>query len=174
MILIGHSMGGLLAKMMVQSSGTAVWDRVARRPFGQLVGPSSARDLLREVVFFERLLEMRRVVFIATPHRGSRLSESPIGLLGERFTTLTGEARKDGVVPYRSAHLDGVASETFVVGGHLCQNHLDVIKEVRNPGGTSGGCGRGETDATVNTTSGPIPARGPRCPVADRLCDAPA
>ena len=37
----------------------------------------------------------------------------------------------DGLVPYDSAHLDGVASEVLVSSGHLCQGHPAVIAEVR-------------------------------------------
>ena len=45
-ILVGHSMGGLLCKMMVQDSGSKLWDLMARRPFERLAGPTDARDLL--------------------------------------------------------------------------------------------------------------------------------
>ena len=37
----------------------------------------------------------------------------------------------DGMVPYDSAHLDGVASELLVSSGHLCQDKPAVIREVR-------------------------------------------
>jgi hypothetical protein len=37
----------------------------------------------------------------------------------------------DGLVPYESAHLDGVATESLVSSGHLCQDHPAVIREVR-------------------------------------------
>ncbi|MBV8236721.1 MAG: hypothetical protein JO075_13565, partial [Acidimicrobiia bacterium] len=37
----------------------------------------------------------------------------------------------DGLVPYESAHLDGVASELLVSSGHLCQDRPAVIGEVR-------------------------------------------
>ena len=37
----------------------------------------------------------------------------------------------DGLVPYESAHLDGVVSESLVSSGHLCQDHPAVIGEVR-------------------------------------------
>jgi hypothetical protein len=37
----------------------------------------------------------------------------------------------DGLVPYDSAHLDGVASEVLVSSGHLCQSHPAVLLAVR-------------------------------------------
>ena len=40
-------------------------------------------------------------------------------------------APTDGLVTFDSAHVDGVASEKVVASGHLCQDHPDVIAEVR-------------------------------------------
>ena len=42
-----------------------------------------------------------------------------------------GTGGSDGLVAYESAHLEGVASESFVSSGHLCQDHPAVIREVR-------------------------------------------
>ena len=41
------------------------------------------------------------------------------------------EDRTDGLVTYDSAHVAGVVSEKIVTTGHLCQDHPDVIAEVR-------------------------------------------
>ena len=38
MVLVGHSMGGLLAKMMVQESGSRLWRIISDRPVDQLEG----------------------------------------------------------------------------------------------------------------------------------------
>ena len=38
---------------------------------------------------------------------------------------------EDGVVTYKSAHLEGVASEKIVRSGHSTQGHPDTILEVR-------------------------------------------
>src|SRR5262249_62084154 len=39
MVVVGHSLGGILAKMMVQDSGTRPWQTVGARPIGQIGGP---------------------------------------------------------------------------------------------------------------------------------------
>ena len=85
MILIGHSMGGLLAKMMAQDSRSYLWELRSPQPFEQLVGPPEDRDLLRQVVFFESQPEVRRLIFIATPHRGSRLDRGFVHGVGARL-----------------------------------------------------------------------------------------
>jgi hypothetical protein len=41
------------------------------------------------------------------------------------------ETGNDGVVEYRSAHIDGVESELVVHSGHSAQDHPDTIEEVR-------------------------------------------
>ncbi len=79
LVLVGHSMGGLHAKLQVVDSGTAVWDAIARRPFEQLTIPPEHRDYVRNAFFFEPLPFIKRVVFIATPHDGSGLASRGIG-----------------------------------------------------------------------------------------------
>ena len=75
-------MGGLLAKMMVQDSGTRLWRLVSDRPFEELAGDPEDRDLFRRALFFSPAPEVRRVVFIATPHRGSRVDRGRLQRLG--------------------------------------------------------------------------------------------
>ena len=71
MVLIGHSQGGLLAKMQAIHSGDRIWNAVSRRPFAEVRVSDETRDLLRRGLFVEPLPEVSRIVFIATPHRGS-------------------------------------------------------------------------------------------------------
>jgi hypothetical protein len=71
MVLIGHSQGGLLAKMQVINSGDRIWDMVSKKPLDQLTLSDKTRDLLRRAMFVEPLPEVSRVVFICTPQRGS-------------------------------------------------------------------------------------------------------
>jgi len=88
MVVIGHSQGGLLAKALVVDTGDRVWDAVAYKPFDEVNLSPERRDLLRRTLFIKPLPYVRRVVFIATPHRGSYLTEYPITELLGRFLTL--------------------------------------------------------------------------------------
>jgi pimeloyl-ACP methyl ester carboxylesterase len=85
MVLVGHSMGGLLAQMMIQEGGTRFWNALAERPFDQLKGEPEDRDLLRRALFFHPRPEVRRVIFIATPHRGCRFDRGRLQRLGARL-----------------------------------------------------------------------------------------
>ena len=82
MVIVGHSMGGLLTKMMVQDTGTRLWQLMTDRPIDQLAGEPNDRELFRRALIYKPRPEVRRVVFIATPHRGSRVDTGRIGPYG--------------------------------------------------------------------------------------------
>jgi pimeloyl-ACP methyl ester carboxylesterase len=88
MVLIGHSQGGLLAKMLVIDSGSRLWDAFSSKPLDQFRVSESTRDLLRQALFVRPLPAVRRVIFIATPQHGSYVAGSWIGQLAARFVTL--------------------------------------------------------------------------------------
>ena len=88
-VLVGHSMGGLLAKMLVVDSGTRLWSEVSARPFEQLAGDAGDRMLLADALLIKPVPEVRSVVFVATPHRGSRLCQGWLQGLGSRLVRPT-------------------------------------------------------------------------------------
>ena len=79
MVLVGHSMGGLHAKLQVVEPGTALWDAIACRPFEEISMRPEIRKALGPGYFFHPRPFVKRVVFIATPHRGSTLATLGIG-----------------------------------------------------------------------------------------------
>jgi len=81
LVLVGHSMGGLHAKMQVVSSGDRLWNAVATVPFEQVRLRPEFRRLVRPFYFFEPLPFVSRVVCIATPHRGSLIASLGVGRL---------------------------------------------------------------------------------------------
>jgi pimeloyl-ACP methyl ester carboxylesterase len=85
MVVVGHSLGGILAKMMVQSSGSCLWETVCERPIDQVAGPTEDRRLMQQVFCYEPVPEVRRIVFITTPHRGSPLASGFLRGLGTQL-----------------------------------------------------------------------------------------
>jgi pimeloyl-ACP methyl ester carboxylesterase len=74
MVVIGHSQGGLLAKLTAVDSGEAFWGTVSRKPFSEMDFTDEQREILARSIFFTPLPFVKRVVFIATPHGGSYLT----------------------------------------------------------------------------------------------------
>ena len=93
MVIVGHSMGGLLTKMMVQDSGTRLWQLISERPVDELAGEPNDRELFRRALIYKPRPEVRRVVFIATPHRGSRVDRGGLGHMGSRLIRLADPLR---------------------------------------------------------------------------------
>ena len=81
MVLVGHSMGGLHAKLQVVDPGDALWNAICTVPFDQLRLRPKVRTFLQQGYFFEPVPFVNRVVFIATPHQGSILASLGVGRL---------------------------------------------------------------------------------------------
>jgi len=88
MVVIGHSQGGLLAKLTSIDSGDRFWRSTYRIPLDRLVMPQRTRALIRNMTFIEPLPFVRRVIFIATPQHGSYFAGNPISHWIARFVTL--------------------------------------------------------------------------------------
>jgi pimeloyl-ACP methyl ester carboxylesterase len=195
MVLIGHSMGGVIGRLLVSSSGETLWQSLTadRRLDGER--GQRIRERLSPLLHFEPLPEVDRAIFIAAPHRGTPVAEGRLGrLVGKlirlpvtlvqrfgdvlqdlagqdskgshvvptgidnlrdtdpfilasenlpisprvRYNTIIGKdddlpllESSDGVVPYRSAHLDGAESEKVIQSWHSVQETPQAILEIR-------------------------------------------
>ena len=85
MVLIGHSMGGLVSRLLTIPGGDDFWDLVSNRPLRELKVQDDTRKELQQVFYFEELPLVKRVIFLGTPHKGSRLSPSPLGRLAVKL-----------------------------------------------------------------------------------------
>jgi len=74
MVLVGHSMGGLLSRLQTIDSRDDFWRIVSDEPFHQIKAGPKVRQQLEESFFFQPNSSVRRVVTIGTPHRGSEFS----------------------------------------------------------------------------------------------------
>lgn len=205
MVLIGHSMGGVIGRLLVSSSGERLWNSLLQDY--RLEGERGARvrATLSPLLHFSPMPQIDRAIFIAAPHRGTPLAEGglgrfvgsmvrlPIALLDRfgdvlqdladseqngqggpprrkgrllpptsidnlrdtdpfvratmdlpispqvRYHTIVGREKPqipladsdDGLVPYRSAHLDGAVSELVLTSWHSVQETPQAILEIR-------------------------------------------
>ena len=81
LVLVGHSMGGLHAKLQVVEAKDRVWDAVATVPFEQIRMPEQMRRIVKPAYFFHPLPFVNRIVCIATPHKGSAFASLGVGRL---------------------------------------------------------------------------------------------
>jgi pimeloyl-ACP methyl ester carboxylesterase len=199
-VVVGHSMGGVLARLMVSSSGDQVESAFIED--AALEGAPLDRVIAEfgPYLAFEPMPEVTRAVFIAAPHRGTPFANRPLSrwaaslvlLPYDVLDTLTDinrslaaigadqpgsvslrvpnsienlsdrslflrladtmpistnveyhsiianntphrplENSNDGVVPFRSAHLPGAASETVIESWHSVQETPEAILELR-------------------------------------------
>jgi len=70
-VVVGHSQGGLLAKLTVTRTDDKLWRLVSDKNLEDLQISEDLRAQLRRAVFVEPVPCVKRVVFVATPHRGS-------------------------------------------------------------------------------------------------------
>ncbi len=88
MVLVGHSMGGLLARLQTVESRDHFWRVISDVPFELTRTTPSERAHLEKIFFFHPNPSVSRVIFIGTPHRGSRASNLTTQWILERLIRL--------------------------------------------------------------------------------------
>ena len=82
MVIVGHSMGGLLAKLQVTSSHDVLWRSFAFRPFESLkMSPPIAQEL-RSAFFFQSSRSVSKVLFMEPHTKDLQLANRCIGRIG--------------------------------------------------------------------------------------------
>jgi len=135
-VLIGHSMGGLLARLQVTSSGEMLWYAVFKDSPEELEVSPRDREFVREILIFEPLPFVERVIFCSTPHRGSEMAASRIGKIGISMIKLPDELQEvgKGIVTADPDAYTGKAAERqkFPDGVQSLQPDHDVILALDN------------------------------------------
>jgi pimeloyl-ACP methyl ester carboxylesterase len=88
MVLIGHSMGGLLSRLQTVPSGDAYWSTASDKPFEAVKAAPDVLERLQACFFFQPNPSIRRVVTIGTPHRGNSFSTQTTQWLAAKLIRL--------------------------------------------------------------------------------------
>lgn len=81
-VLVGHSMGGLVSRMQAVDTGRVLWDECFHENADRLYAKIPADNLLKQTLVFKADPDAKRIVFMCVPHRGSGLAVGIVGLLG--------------------------------------------------------------------------------------------
>ena len=136
MVVMGHSQGGLLTKLTAIDSGTKFWDAFSSEPLDEMDVSPETRELLRKMLFVKPLPFVNRLVFIATPQRGSYVSGSWAAQQIAKLVKLPGRV------------VSGVAD--------VMTNNFDAMK-FNLQGGSMGAVSAMEPGSPLMTNLAPLP-----------------
>jgi pimeloyl-ACP methyl ester carboxylesterase len=88
MVLVGHSMGGLVSLLQTVESGDRFWNIVSDRSVDSLEGAPGVVDTVRDTFYFRANPSVKKVITIATPFQGSDFANSATRWLSKRLITL--------------------------------------------------------------------------------------
>jgi len=87
-IVVGHSMGGLMAYLLTVDSEDKLWAGLSKLPVDQIKADRRTHDQIERVFFFERDRSIDRIVTIATPFKGSGYANAFTRWIGGSLVSL--------------------------------------------------------------------------------------
>ena len=87
-VLVGHSMGGLLSQAQVTSVTRSDWEKTLGPVGMELFATLQPADLVARATTFKANPRIKRVVFICTPHLGSKMASAGIGEFAIKLISL--------------------------------------------------------------------------------------
>jgi pimeloyl-ACP methyl ester carboxylesterase len=81
-VLVGHSMGGMICRLMITDAGDKIWRDFFGTSPAKTPLASDTRKFLEESLVFNHRSDVESAIFISTPHRGSKIASGWIGRIG--------------------------------------------------------------------------------------------
>ena len=90
-VVVGHSMGGMIGRLLVTDSGRTLWNAYFGQPPGETPFSDKTRKVMTESLIFKPVSGISRVMFLSASHRGSEMATTFYGrllasLLGNRVS----------------------------------------------------------------------------------------
>jgi hypothetical protein len=78
-VLVGHSLGGVISRLLCVDSGDALWNAAFLVPAGSLKASAQDLEVIRRLFSFHSYPGIARAIFLAAPHRGSPSAATALG-----------------------------------------------------------------------------------------------
>ncbi len=121
-VVIGHSMGGMITRLLLTDSGTKIWNTFFDRSPDQIPFSKEARNLMTRSLIFKSENEISRMVFLSASHRGSDMATGFMGRLG---AMLVGNPISQSRV--NKEVYSFVRPDVRVGGRHRLPNSIDML-----------------------------------------------
>jgi pimeloyl-ACP methyl ester carboxylesterase len=82
MVVIGHSMGGMISRTLMTDSGMTLWNATYDKPPSELPIAEETKLIMEDALIFKPRQEIDRVIFMSPSHRGAKLATGFAGRLG--------------------------------------------------------------------------------------------
>lgn len=82
-VLVGHSMGGVLARLLTAESKSVLWYAAFKVDLDEFEGDSSDNALVKSIFRFSSYPGISSAIFLASPHRGSPSADAWFGRLAQ-------------------------------------------------------------------------------------------
>jgi PGAP1-like protein. len=78
MVILGHSMGGLISKTTIMDPDNLILKKLTGLQWSDIERKCSReqKNLVNDLLIFNSVPSVRRIVFLAVPHRGSPMAKS--------------------------------------------------------------------------------------------------
>jgi pimeloyl-ACP methyl ester carboxylesterase len=90
-VVVGHSMGGMLTHDQVVTVTQAMWEKAMGETAKAIFDKEPSDSLMVRATTFRANPRIKRVVFICTPHRGSKMASGGLGKFAISLINLPGQ-----------------------------------------------------------------------------------
>lgn len=99
LVVLGHSMGGMISRTLITDSGMKLWDVTYDRPPSEMPFSDETRKVMSEALIFRHRPEISRVIFLSASHRGADLATNLLGRIGSKMIGSPGGALSGDTTP---------------------------------------------------------------------------
>ena len=84
-VVIGHSMGGMIGRTLITDSGMNLWNALYDKSPAEMPFSAETLGVMTDSLIFQPRPEIARVIFASASHRGSDVATGMLGRLGSRI-----------------------------------------------------------------------------------------